>query len=195
MTDVVKGGFLEVYCGPMNSGKTREMLNKIDKIQHSPRTKVLVVKPRIDTRDEKIKSRFGSLSAECVFADEKNPEEILSHLKEENVIAIDEAHFFSEGIEDVIHFLLKNRKHIIVAGLDLDFRGEPFGRMPNILALADKVHKLTAVCEHKGCTSLATRTQRTLNGKPAHYNSPTVLIGDDKEGYAAVCIKHHKVEK
>ena len=89
--------------------------------------------------------------------------------------------------------LLKKDVNVIMAGLDLDFRGEPFGQMSYLLTIADFVQKCTGICDYDGCKAVATRTQRLVNGRPASYYSPIILIGDQKEGYQCRCLKHHKV--
>jgi len=187
-------GKLEVYTGPMRSGKTRELLNRVDKISYVNGYNVLLVKPKVDTRDQDVKTRFGSLSFPCKFIDEDKPEKILNLVKEkEKVIAIDETHFFSSKIIEVVEKLLDQDRNVLIAGLDLNFRGEVFGSMGELLARADEVNKLKAVCCYKNCDQPATRTQRLVNGEPAPYDAPLVLIGDDKEGYEPRCLNHHKV--
>lgn len=193
-------GYLEVFCGPMNCGKTRELVNRADRLHYMHNETPLMIKPRIDTRNLGIKTRFGNLEMDCITIDESHPEEILSLVKPEHLlVGIEEAEFMSSQIVSVLQELLKQKKYIVVAGLDTDFRGEPFGYMPQIMAIANEVHKLTAVCQytHRGikCGMPATRTQRLINGKPAPYNSPIILIGDKKEGYEPRCQNHHYVPR
>ena len=109
---------------------------------------------------------------------------------EYDVIGIDEAQFFDEGIIDVIESLANHGFRVIVAGLDQDFRGEPFGPMPTIMASAEQVTKLQAVCQV--CGSPASRTQRLINGEPAGYEDPIILIGAT-EAYEPRCRHHHEV--
>ena len=187
-------GKLEVYTGPMRSGKTRELLNRVDKIGYVNGYNVLLVKPKTDTRDQEVKTRFGSLSFPCKFVDEDNPEELLDIVNEDDkIIAIDEANFFSDKIIGVVEKLLKQNRNVLIAGLGLNFRGEVFGPMGKLLARADEVNKLKAVCCYKDCDQPATRTQRLVDGKPAPYDAPLVLIGDGEEGYEPRCLKHHEV--
>ncbi len=194
----INPGILEVYCGPMKCGKSRELINRVDKLQYISGSDVIFFKPKTDTRDKTVKSRFGNLSYNCIFIESNKPENIISHIlnTEENidVIVIDEIQFFQEEIINVIKTLLKNDINVIAAGLDLDFKGEPFGSMPHILTLADTVTKLHAICEHENCNAHATRTQRLIKGKPAHYNSPLILIGDT-EHYESRCLLHHFVPR
>ncbi len=191
-----KPGFLEVFCGPMNCGKSRELVNIIDRLNYMAHYPYLLVKSQIDTRDAGIKTRFGNLEIACSRV--SKAEEILKLYKDEHrVVGIEEVQFLDENIIPVVEELIANEVYVICTGLDLDFRGEPFGSMPQLLAIADDVHKLTAVCNYKKnqkiCGSPATRTQRLIGDKPASYNSPIILVGDQKEGYAPRCLRHHFV--
>ena len=112
--------------------------------------------------------------------------------KKYDIVGIDEVQFFSSEIIQLIDELINQDTRVIVAGLDLDFRGEPFGVMPTLLAKAEFVTKLTAAC--KICGEAATRTQRIIDGKPALYDSPIILVGA-KDSYEARCHKHHIVPK
>jgi len=186
-------GKLEVFTGPMRSGKTREMINRIDITSYMESCPFLLLKPKIDTRDDEMKTRFGNLSFPCSFVDEKNPEEILGLIKDEHkLIAIDEVHFFSKKIIKIILKLLRENKNVLVSGLDLDFKGEVFGPMGGLIAMADEVYKQKAVCCYDGCDLPATRTQRIIDGKPAHYDSDIILVGHE-ENYEPRCLKHHIV--
>lgn len=191
-----KPGFLEVFCGPMNCGKSRELVNIIDRLNYMAHYPYLLVKSQIDTRDVGIKTRFGNLELACSKV--SKAEEILDLFKDEyRVVGIEEVQFLDEKIIPVVQELLENEVYVVCTGLDLDFRGEPFGPMPGLLSIADDVHKLTAVCNYKRrgkiCGSPATRTQRIIDGKPASYNSPIILVGDKKEGYSPRCFRHHYV--
>ena len=191
-----KPGFLEVIAGPMNSGKTEAIISHFNKLRFVEGLKFQVFKPIIDDRFSKteIASKNGSL-LKCVCLDHNNPMQILEKLEENtDVIGIDEINFFNKDILLAINQLIAKGKHIIVSGLDLDFRGEPFGAMPELLCMADKVTKLFAVCEFAGCKASATRTQRLINGEPAKYDSPQILVGD-KDFYQARCKQHHFVPK
>jgi thymidine kinase len=162
-------------------------------MEHYP---YLLVKSQIDTRDQGIKTRFGNLELDCSRINKA--EEILNLVKKEHrVVGIEEAQFLDKNLISVIQELVKKDFYVICTGLDLDFRGEPFGQMPNLLSIADSVHKLTAVCNYsetgKICGSPATRTQRLINDVPASYNSPVILVGDKTEGYYPRCLKHHFV--
>ena len=123
----------------------------------------------------------------------KDSKELLRLLDEDTqVVAIDEVQFFDKGIIDVITILADNNKRVICAGLDMDFKGEPFGPIPALLAIAEFVDKIQAICVV--CGNPATRTQRLINGKPAKYEDPIVLIGA-LESYEARCRKCHIVPR
>lgn len=189
MPESCAGGSIEVICGSMFSGKSEELIRRVRRVQIA-RKKVQIFKPLLDNRYhvQYIYSHNGSkLKATCI----ENPEEILKVVKHDiEVIAIDEAQFFDDRIIEVCQILANQGKRVIVAGLDQDFRGEPFGPIPALLAIAEYVDKLQAIC--MVCGRPATRTQRLVNGKPADYNDPTILIGA-KESYEARCRQHHEV--
>lgn len=182
---MVKGYRFELITGPMSCGKTEELLRRIRRLIIAKK-KVKVVSPSIDTRakGDYIESRNGMW---LDTAKVKNSAEILNIInKDDDVVAIDELQFFDEGIVSVINKLVSMGKRVIGTGLDLDFKGEPFGSMPQLLAYADKVDKLTAICMKCG-SEYAVRTQRLIDGQPADKNSPLIMIGAD-ETYEARCL-------
>ena len=175
----------EIITGPMSCGKTEELLRRIRRLIIAKK-KVKVVSPSIDTRAKRdcIESRNGLW---LDTAKVKNAREILDVVeKDDDVIAIDELQFFDKEIVNVINTLVIQGKRVIGTGLDLDFKGEPFGSMPELLAYADKVDKLTAICMKCG-SEYGVRTQRLIDGEPADINSPLIMIGAD-ETYEARCI-------
>lgn len=189
----ISDGSLEVICGPMFSGKTEEMIRRLRRLFFAKKS-VLVFKPEIDTRydDKKVMSHNG-LEVDAIPI--SDPFQILDEFKSKtgiNTIAIDEVQFLDSGnsIESVINTLIKRGVHVIITGLDTDFRGEPFGCMPRLMAIADKVTKLDAICTV--CGQPACRTQRIVNGKPANYDDPIVVVGAT-EMYEARCRKHHEI--
>lgn len=191
-----KAGILEVITGPMKSGKSSHLITRVEKLRYAHNINFQLFKPRLDKRfsEMKIVSRRGD-SIDSTIINEENPQEILKKLEPNiHVIAIDEAHFFNNSLIDIIKNLIFEEKNLIIAGLDLDFRGEPFGCMPYILSLADEVSKLSGFCDYPGCNNKATRTQRLINGEPAHYDSPLIVVGGD-ELYEVRCLKHHIVPK
>lgn len=182
-------GVIEVICGSMFSGKTDELIRRLRRATIA-RQKVQVFKPSIDIRFavEKVKSHAGS---EFDAVPVKQAREIIDHLKSDTtVIAIDETQFFDNEIIGLVTELADKGLRVIVAGLDTDFRAEPFGPMPVIMAQAEKVDKLQAIC--MTCGEPASRTQRLVNGKPANYHDPVVIVGA-AELYEARCRKHHEV--
>jgi thymidine kinase len=182
-------GVIEVICGSMFSGKTDELIRRLRRATIA-RQKVQVFKPAIDIRYavEKVKSHAGS---EFDAVPVKMAREIVGHLRQDTtVVAIDEAQFFDDEIISLVTELADKGLRVIVAGLDTDFRAEPFGPMPVIMAKAEKVDKLQAIC--MTCGEPASRTQRLVNGKPANYHDPVVIVGAS-EMYEARCRKHHEV--
>lgn len=165
---------LEVVAGPMFSGKSAELVRRV-RLAEIARLDVRVFRPVTDTRstEEIVFSRNGTQVGARLVA---GMADLFRHLPAcVEVVGIDEAQFFGDDLVDAVRYLLATGRRVIVAGLDLDFAGRPFGPMPALLALADTVDKLTAVCMQ--CHSLAaTRTQRLVGGRPATVDSPQVLV-------------------
>lgn len=181
---IIFSGWIEIICGPMFSGKTEELLKRLDKVKYS-KHKYIVFKPSLDTRSNtKIISRWNN-SHDAIEIQKSN--DILDHLKSikesYSVIAIDEVQFLDKDIVNVCQQLTKEGYHLIIAGLDKNFKAEPFGCMPEILAIADEVTKLCASCTQ--CGARATFSKRIENNSFSE-----VLIGD-KEIYEARCYKHY----
>lgn len=183
------GYCFELITGPMSCGKTEELLRRIRRCIIAKK-KVLVISPDVDTRTggDYIESRNG-LWLDAVKV--KHSIQIMSLVKDAQIVAIDELQFFDANIVPVITELMKQGKKIIGTGLELDFKAEPFGYMPQLMCIATKVDKLHAVCMKCGCEE-ATRTQRLIDGKPADKNSPLIMIGGD-ETYEARCIKCYEL--
>lgn len=182
-------GSIEVVCGSMFSGKTDELIRRLVRATIA-RQNVQVFKPAIDVRYavEKVTSHAGSnFDATPV---EKSID-ILGKLNEKTtVVGIDEAQFFDPDIVQVAQQLAARGIRVLVAGLDTDFRGEPFGPMPVLMSVAESVDKLHAIC--MVCGDEASRTQRLVNGKPARFDDPVVIVGAS-EMYEARCRVHHEV--
>lgn len=175
----------------MFSGKSEELIRRVKRAQIA-KQRVLTFKPEIDTRygEEKVVAHNGDAIG-CIPV--ASAREIQNHIHGYvDVIAIDEVQFFDENISTVCQELVKQGRRVIVAGLDQDFRGEPFGFVPVLLALAEEVTKLNAICVV--CGSLASRTQRLISGIPASYSDPVLLIGA-KENYEARCVRCHEVPR
>ncbi len=182
-------GSIEVVTGSMFSGKTDELIRRLRRAVIA-RKHVQVFKPAIDIRYavEKVTSHAGADFAAIPVG---KSAEILDLLDPAStVVGIDEAQFFDDGIIDVASQLAERGIRVIVAGLDTDFRAEPFGPMPIFLAKAEKVDKLQAIC--MVCGEPACRTQRLVNDKPARYDDPVVIVGAS-ELYEARCRAHHEV--
>ncbi len=184
-------GSLEVVCGSMFCGKTEELIRRLRRAEIA-RQKVQVFKPAIDNRyaEEKVMSHAG-MAFDAIPVG--HPDQIMDKLAPDTtVVGIDEAQFMSEEIMILVDDLVERGLRVIVAGLDMDFRGEPFGMMPFLMAKAERVEKLRAIC--MVCGEQASRTQRLVNGKPARYDDPVVIVGAS-ELYEARCRQHHKVPR
>jgi len=184
-------GVLEVICGSMFSGKTEELIRRLKRAVIA-RQSVQVFKPSIDIRynAEKVTSHAG-MAFQAVPV--KKAADILEYLEPNTtVVGIDEAQFLDAEIVPLVKKLVSRDIRVIVAGLELDFRGEPFGSMPVLMADAESVEKLQAIC--MVCGEPACRTQRLVNGKPANYNDPIVIVGA-AEMYEARCRQHHEVPR
>lgn len=182
-------GTIEVITGSMFSGKTDELIRRLRRAKIA-RQEVLVVKPRIDTRSgsDKVASHAGS---EFEASPIESPADIKRLISDDiTVLAVDEAQFFDDTICGIVQELADGGLRVIVAGLDTDFRAEPFGPMPELMALAERVDKLHAIC--MVCGGLASRTQRLIDGQPARYDEPVVVVGAS-ELYEARCREHHEV--
>jgi thymidine kinase len=183
------GGWIEVVCGSMFSGKTEELIRRIRRARIA-KQHVQVFKPALDDRYhvQHVSSHNG-LHWEAIPVGKA--QEIVERLDPETtVIAVDEAQFFDWELSRVCGGLADRGLRIILAGLDMDFRGEPFGPMPLLMAEAEEVTKLQAICVV--CGAPASRTQRLIDGQPAAYDEPVILVGGS-ESYEARCRSCHEV--
>jgi thymidine kinase len=182
-------GSIEVVCGSMFSGKTDELIRRLVRATIA-RQKVQVFKPAVDVRYavEKVTSHAG---ANYDAIPVEKAADIRTKLdKDTTVVGIDEAQFMDAEIVEVARELAARGVRVLIAGLDTDFRGEPFGPMPILMSIAEHVSKLHAIC--MVCGDEASRTQRLVNGKPARYDDPIVIVGAS-ELYEARCRLHHEV--
>jgi len=184
-------GWIEVICGSMFSGKTEELIRRVRRAQIA-RQKVQVFKPRLDDRYqyEKVASHTGMHLDAIVVGEAGEIPQLVA--PDTTVVAIDEGQFFDWTIADVCGFLADSGRRVIIAGLDLDFRGEPFGPMPLLMAQAERVDKLQAICVV--CGAPASRTQRLINSQPASYDDPVIMVGAE-EVYEARCRHCHEVPR
>lgn len=182
-------GWLEVISGCMFAGKTEELIRRIKVLQYAKKN-IVVFKPRIDDRysDVDVVSHAGTSVKSIAISVAAEMMDYITPQTE--VVAVDEVQFFDEEMVAICNQLADEGKRVMVAGLDMDFRGVPFGIMPQLITHAEFVTKLTAVCMK--CGAPATRTQRLVNGQPASYHDPIVLVGAS-ESYEARCRHCHEV--
>jgi len=183
-------GWVEVVSGVMFSGKSEELLRRV--------RRALIARRRIQVFKSHLDDRYGGvfhISSHDGSEVEAHPVTTSVQIAEQvrpdtQVVAIDEAQFLDDGVVGVVNDLADRGVRVIVAGTDMDFRGEPFGPMPQLLAIAERVDKLHAICVI--CGDLATRNQRLIDGRPAPAEGPTIQVGGS-ESYEARCRSCHQV--
>ena len=182
-----RGGWLEVVCGPMFSGKSEEMIRRLRRAEIASR-RVVIFKPRIDDRYgvSDVVSHAGARMRALAVS---SVPELVARSEGFDVVGIDEVQFFEPAIVTAALDLADRGARVVAAGLDQDFRRLPFGPMPELLAHAEFVDKLQAVCHR--CGGPATTTQRLLDGRPAPYSGETVLVGASEQ-YEARCRGCHE---
>lgn len=184
-----KKGWVEVITGPMFAGKTEELIRRVKRMEYAKKN-YLVFKPAIDVRyssNEVVSHNKKSVNAINI----SHGSDIKRYLKRDTqAIVIDEVQFFDDSLVKYVQELAGAGLRVICAGLDTDFRGEPFGIVGPLMAVAEQVTKLTAICSE--CGTDATRTQRIIDGKPAYYDDPTILVGAN-DSYEARCRCCHEV--
>ena len=175
-------GQLELICGPMFSGKSEELMRRLRRVGYA-RKHAILVKPAIDDRysiDEVVSHEGQRMAARVV----RKPEAIIELARGCDVVGVDEGQFLDDSLIDVCEQLVEHGIRVVIAGLDLDYRRQPFGAMPRLLAMADEVSKLKAVCH--ACGEPALYTQRLVGGRPAPFSGETVVIGG-LDSYEARC--------
>lgn len=185
------GGWIELICGSMFSGKSEELIRRLIRAEIA-KQRVQVFKPSLDDRyqHDKVISHSGVHFEATVV---QNTDEIATQIDDDtDVVAIDEVQFFDWKVAELCDKLAHEGRRVILAGLDMDFRGEPFGPMPLLMAQAEVVDKLQAIC--MVCGAPASRTQRLIDGRPANYDDPVILVGAS-EVYEARCRQHHQVPR
>jgi len=182
-------GWIEVITGPMFAGKTEELIRRVKRLEYA-RQNIIVFKAQIDSRyasDEVVSHNNNRTKSINIV----KAREIMKYVNAEtDVVAIDEIQFLDEEAVEICEYLADHGIRVIVSGLDRNFRGEVFSFMPKLLALAEYVTKLSAICVK--CHTPATRTQRIINGKPAAYDDPIILVGA-QDSYEARCRHCHEV--
>ncbi|MDI3316830.1 MAG: thymidine kinase [Bacillota bacterium] len=185
-------GRLEVVTGCMFAGKSEELLRRLRRAIIA-RKGVLLVKPDIDWRygrDQVVSHDGQRLDAQPLPTDRSELLLELADRRRPEVVGVDEAQFFSPALIGVVERLVRQGLRVIVAGLDMDFAGRPFGPMPQLMAMADEVSKLQAVCVV--CGEPAVLTQRLIDGRPAPADAPVIAVGG-AESYEARCRRHHQL--
>lgn len=183
-----RGGWIEVICGSMFSGKSEELVRRLRRAQIA-RQRVAVFKPQLDNRyhaNDVVSHNGVRLSARAVAT----ASEVLRRVGDAEVVGIDEAQFFDDGIVDVVLRLADQGRRVVVATLDMDFKNEPFGPVPQLLAVSEFVDKLQAICQ--SCAGPATRTQRLIEGRPASPDEPVIRVGA-QESYEPRCRACHEL--
>jgi thymidine kinase len=183
-----RGGWLEVVCGPMFSGKSEELIRRLRRAEIAGQ-RALIVKPRIDDRYDigHVVSHAGATMRAVAVS---TPAEIPGLVEGYDVVGVDEVQFFGPEIALVLDGLVERGMRVVACGLDQDFRGLPFGSMPELLCRAELVDKLQAVCHR--CGGPATMTQRLVDGRPAPADGATIVVGA-LEQYEARCRSCHEL--
>ncbi|MGQ4556163.1 thymidine kinase [Halobellus sp. GM3] len=194
MHAITNSGWVEVVTGSMFSGKTEEVLRRLRRAEIAGQ-EIAVFKPAIDDRygEATVGSHVGRQWGAAVVPNEGSAVwEIRDHLNGEDVVAVDEANFFSSELVDVCQALADDGRRVLVSGIDQTYRGEPFEPLPQLMAVAEYVDKLQAICTQ--CGEPATRNQRFVDGEPAHADEPTIVVGAD-ESYEARCRNCHTLRR
>ncbi|WP_419791298.1 thymidine kinase [Staphylococcus chromogenes] len=189
MYEAYHSGWIECITGSMFSGKSEELIRRLRRGVYA-KQKVIVFKPTIDDRyhKEKIVSHNGNAIEAINITEAK---EIEQHdLSDVDIIGIDEIQFFDRTVVDIAQDLAKKGYRVITAGLDMDFKGEPFDPVPEMLAVSEHITKLQSVCAVCGASS--SRTQRLIDGRPAKYDDPIIMVGAN-ESYEPRCRAHHVI--
>ncbi|MFC6963277.1 thymidine kinase [Halocatena marina] len=190
MQVITNSGWVEVITGCMFSGKTEELLRRLRRAEIAGQS-VAVFTPALDDRygETAIGTHTGA-TWKATVVDEDHPQQITTSLDGETVVAIDEANFFSTELVPVCKRLADTGHRVVISGTDQTFRAEPFEPLSQLMALAEYVDKLQAICTQ--CGEPASRNQRLIDGEPAHYDDPTIMVGAE-ESYEARCRNCHVI--
>lgn len=190
MRAITNSGWIEVITGSMFSGKTEELLRRLRRTEIAGQ-EIAVFSPALDERygETTVGSHEGrEWDATAIETDSDGVRRIFDELNGEQVVAIDEANFFSPALADVCESLADDGRRVIVSGTDQTFRSEPFEPLPQLIAVAEYVDKYRAICAV--CGDPAARNQRLIDGEPAHVDDPTIMVGAE-ESYEARCRDCH----
>jgi thymidine kinase len=194
MHAITNSGWVEIITGSMFSGKTEELLRRLRRAEIAGQS-VAAFTPAIDDRygEATLGSHAGrTWEATVIDTTAEGVSKIPSYLNGEDVVAVDEANFFPGELVEVCQELADDDRRVIVSGTDQTYRGEPFEPIPQLMAVAEYVEKFQAICTQ--CGEPATRNQRLIEGEPAHYDDPTIMVGAE-ESYEARCRNCHVVER
>jgi thymidine kinase len=191
MEIITRPGWIEVICGPMFAGKSEELIRRIKRLEYAKK-KTIVFKPAIDTRySETEVVSHSNLKTKSIAI--KEAKDVLDYIDSTTfAVAIDEVQFLDKDLLPIAQKLALKGIRVILAGLDTDFRGEPFMMTASLMTIAEDVTKLTAICVV--CGAPATKTQRIINGQPARYSDPIIKVGAS-EAYEPRCRHCHQVLK
>ncbi|MFB6251543.1 MAG: thymidine kinase [Halobellus sp.] len=194
MHAITNSGWIEVVTGSMFSGKTEEILRRLRRAEIAGQ-EIAAFKPAVDDRygDATVGSHVGrQWDATVVPGEGEGVWEIRETLNGEDVVAVDEANFFDAELLDVCQRLADEGRRVLISGIDQTYRGEPFEPLPQLMAVAEYVDKLQAICAQ--CGEPATRNQRLVDGQPAHVEDPTIVVGAE-ESYEARCRNCHSLRR
>ena len=194
MHAITNSGWIEVVTGSMFSGKTEEVLRRLRRAEIAGQ-EVAAFKPAVDDRygETTVGSHVGrQWNAAVVPSEGEGVWEIRERLNGEDVVAVDEANFFGPELVDVCQRLADGGRRVVISGIDQTYRGEPFEPLPQLMAVAEYVDKLQAICSQ--CGEPATRNQRLVEGEPAHVDDPTIVVGAE-ESYEARCRNCHTLRR
>jgi len=181
------GGWLEVVCGPMFSGKSEELIRRLRRAEIAGQ-RALIVKPAIDNRYD-VGHVVSHAGAKMRAVTARSSDEVARLAQGYQAVGVDEVQFFDDGIIEAIDTLVRGGARVVATGLAQDFRGQPFGAMPTLLCVAEFVDKLEAVCHR--CGGPATMTQRLVDGSPAPFEGETIQVGalDSYEARCRACFE------
>lgn len=190
MHEITNSGWIEVVTGCMFSGKTEEVMRRLRRAEIAEKDTTAFTAAVDDRYGEESLGSHAGRNWEATVVNTGDPEAILDLVSDEDVVAIDEANFFDDELCEVCQTLARNGHRVIVSGTDQTFRGEPFSPLPSLMAVAEYVDKMTAICAV--CGDPASRNQRLVDGNPAPVDDPTIKVGGNDD-YEPRCRDCHRV--